>query len=164
MIISLDVMCEGDDLLRDTIAIAFAGNGLPKNGLRGPRDHKDRGATHYAIYPPFEGERDAMPDDAPKFYVPPWKYGREPRPQRLVFFQYEPSGSGGSVPFPFVMDAEGAADFARRWLRGAEYPKQPDTDGDNHRGWRVANRYDWIESHGYGGILAVAPAWITYGK
>lgn len=69
------------------------------------------------------------------------------------------------VPFPFKMDAEGAADFALRWLKdAADYGRQPDHDGDNCRGWRLYN-----ESWGHVGnhrsaIIAVLPAWAMIGK
>ncbi len=69
-----------------------------------------------------------------------------------------------AVPFPFKMDAKGAADFAERWLAEQDYGRQPGHDGDNGKGWRV-----YCEGWGHVGsmtyaICAVKPVWAMYGK
>lgn len=76
-----------------------------------------------------------------------------PRPRRATHYQitqerglvfcdhsFELSGDPKAAPYkdkiptdlvalPFKLDADGAADFAWRWLAECGYPKEPDTDG-----------------------------------
>lgn len=74
----------------------------------------------------------------------------------------------GAVPFPFMMDPSGAADFAARWLATADYGQEPDHDGDNTKGWRVflggfgrVHTSTGEEDHA---VCAVQPAWAMHGK
>lgn len=65
---------------------------------------------------------------------------------------------------PFKLDAEGAADFTRRWLAEQDYGRQPDHDGDNGKGFRI-----YCESWGRvgdlsGSFVAIQPCWAWYGK
>lgn len=83
-------------------------------------------------------------------------------PKHLVFFWT--GGGKDAVQMAFKLDAEGAADFARRWLAEAEYGEQPDHDGDNEKGWTVYNEA-WGHVDGeWQAIIAVQPTWAMYGK
>lgn len=87
----------------------------------------------------------------------------------LVFFWTEPRaaeqvGAPEPIGFPFKMDADGAAEFARRWLADTEYPKQPDHDGDNSKGWRVYNEAWGHIGNYWSAIIAVQPTWAMHGK
>jgi len=87
----------------------------------------------------------------------------------LVFFWTKPDpkdqvGAPEPVAFPFTMDPIGAADFASRWLAETTYPKEPDHDGDNGKGWRLYNE-SWGHIGNYwSAMIAVQPVWAMYGK
>lgn len=70
------------------------------------------------------------------------------------------------TPFPSSLGMTRCADLAVDWLEDvAKYPREPDHDGDNGRGWRCFTE-DWgrIEPFGFGAFLAVEPYWLMYGK
>lgn len=163
---NINITCEGDELLAQTIALVFAARGLDRTPQGARPDYKRPGATHYAVRPVVEGARQEMPDGFNG--LAPWKFGLEPKPHRLVFYDNrysseKPEG-GDQVALPFTLDAEGAADFARRWLAEADYGSQPDHDGDNGRGWRVYNE-GWGHVDGHrSAIVAITPVWAMYGK
>lgn len=145
----VDITAEGDSTLAAAMKLAFG---------------KYRSATHYAVRPAFAGEREEVPADAPKWTKGAWKYGKEPKPLRLVFYWSASESAPDLVALPFKMDAEGAADFARRWLAEADYGNQPDHDGDNEKGWRLYNEaWGHVDSH-WGAFVAVAPEWAMHGK
>jgi hypothetical protein len=151
--LQFDVTAEKSGILIDAMKLVFAALELLGTYPRGGR----RGVTHYAVRAETPGVE--LPSGG-------WEYGRQPRPHRLVFFNhYEPKQEDGDkVAFPFVMDADGAADFARRWLEQVEYGKQPDHDGDNEKGWRLYNE-NWGHIDGDNhAVIAVTPVWATYGK
>lgn len=104
------------------------------------------GATHYAV-------RSASPAED----------RRLARSQRMVLFWTKPSAAD-AIPFPFKMDAVGAADFATRWLAQADYGHKPDHDGDNGRGWRLYNECWGHVDDDSAAFVAIAPAWAMYGK
>lgn len=83
----------------------------------------------------------------------------------LIFLWSPPERKEPSVlPLPFRMDALSAAHFAGRWLAQTEFPRQPDHDGDNRKGWRVYNEaWGHVGSYHYA-IIAVQPAWAMLGK
>lgn len=83
----------------------------------------------------------------------------------LLLFWMNPGQTSLEVKsLPFKLDAEGAADFAQRWLAEADYGKEPDHDGSNGRGWRISTD-NWGRGGGYDyGIVAIQPAWAMYGK
>lgn len=87
------------------------------------------------------------------------------KPLRIVFYHVVPTHRDDFRALPFKLDAEGAADFALRWLNGAaEYGAEPDHDGDNEKGWRLYNE-DWGHVDGdWQALIAVAPNWAMYGK
>lgn len=134
----LEVTAEGPDRLRMVMGILFFDQ---YKSTRYPKR-----ATHYTIDP---------------------KAG-------LIFYDYqfaikEPDRARTEIPgnltkLPFTLDAEGAADFALRWLAETDYPKEPDHDGDNGKGWKVHLGQwgrvtdDW---HSFVGVL---PEWAMYGK
>ena len=65
---------------------------------------------------------------------------------------------------PFELDAEAAADFARRWLAEQNYGTEPDHDGDNGKGWRLYNEAWGHIGNEWQAFVAVKPAWAMYGK
>ena len=84
----------------------------------------------------------------------------------MVFLRYKPdTAPEGYSAFPFPMDADGASDFAARWLAVAPYPKEPDHDGDNEKGWRFYNEaWGHVGKYGHCALIAVRPSWQMYGK
>lgn len=82
---------------------------------------------------------------------------------RLTFFKYAYK-ENGVVQFPFAMDCDGMADFARRWLAEANYGKQPDHDGDNGKGWCVYTDIWGMVDGCHSAFVAVRPVWACYGK
>lgn len=119
-----------------------------------------RGASHYAIRAPFAGVRSEGDGRS-------WVYGQEPKPLRMIFFARSypaPIDMTDRISFPFTADSTVAAEFATRWLKECEYPKEPDTDGSTKNGWRVySERYGKIDGE-TSAIIAVAPLWAVYGK
>jgi hypothetical protein len=84
---------------------------------------------------------------------------------RLVFGHDYCEGKDGWQPFPAPLDVVGAADMAMRWLENADHGREPDHDGDNVRGWRVAvGAWGHVEPYGYGAFASVFPAWAMLGK
>lgn len=82
----------------------------------------------------------------------------------MIFLWHMHSSHTNAVALPFKMDADGAADFARRWLLDLDYGKQPDHDGDNERGWRLyTETWGKVASLDYS-ICAVQPMWAMFGK
>ncbi len=73
------------------------------------------------------------------------------------------AGAGVSV-LPFGLDAEGAGDFAMRYLAEARYGPTPDHDGDDQKAWRV-HVGEWGRiAEVDGAVCAVQPIWAMYGK
>jgi hypothetical protein len=121
-------------------------------------------AVGYAVRAAYPGEREEVPEGAPKHFRPDWKYGKRPKPLRLVFFWSDYEKRPDMVKFPFTLDAEGAADFAKRWLAEADYGKEPDHDGDNGKGWRLYCEGWGHVDDDHSSFVAVAPSWAMYGK
>ena len=92
------------------------------------------------------------------------KWREEPKELRLVLFWANREKADGFVPFPFKMDAKGAADFVCRWLAEADYGTPLDHDGDNKKGWRVYCEDCGHVDGDWGAFLAVSPRWALYGK
>lgn len=101
----------------------------------------------------------------------------------LIFMWHEHNGSPALIA-P-LEDAEAIADQIYAWLRIQDYGRQPDHDGDNHKGWRVnikgpvkskvQNEYfkpeqEWSQpwdityDHTSYDVFCVQPLWIEYGK
>jgi hypothetical protein len=87
-------------------------------------------------------------------------------PEKGLVFFWAPNLSSNKdiVKLPFKLDAEGAADFARRWLAEQDYGRDPGHDGDNGKGFRI-----YCESWGRiadlsGSFVAIQPEWAWYGK
>jgi len=146
---------EGDHILVEAMKLVFNAAKLVGVDAR----HDIKGVTHYAIREAVEGITNEMTGG--------WLYNNYPRPKRMVFLQHNDHGNkdlGDQVAFPFVMDAVGAADFARRWLSQVDYGREPDHDGDNAKGWKLYNE-EWgrVDSDS-SAVIAVAPVWAMYGK
>lgn len=92
------------------------------------------------------------------------KWREKPKDLRIVLFWTDRKNEDGFVPFPFKMDAKGAAEFVSRWLAEADYGTPPSHDGSNEKGWRVYCE-DWGHVDGdWSAFLAVSPYWALYGK
>lgn len=163
--LGFDMVCEGDQMLARAIGIVFSAKGKDRDPPAPRKDWKKGGATHYAIRPAVEGERNKAPEGFKYPHLMTW--AKEPKPQRIVFYDNrhrDKPESEDQIALPFTLDAVGIADFAARWLAEVDYGKQPDHDGDNGRGWRVyVEGWGHIDSH-WGAIVAVAPRWAMYGK
>lgn len=81
----------------------------------------------------------------------------------IVFYARQPSNPL-AVKLPFPLDAEGIADFARRWLPHADYPREPDTDGSTSRGWEADSGMHGCIADDYGAVILIRPWWAVYGK
>lgn len=117
----------------------------------------------YAIRDAVAGEaysEDCLKDPKDKYKL---KLDREPKERRLIFY-WTKTDRPDFVAFPFTLDAEGAADFASRWLAEEDYGRQPDHDGDNGKGWRLyCEGWGHVDSE-YQAFVAVSPRWAMYGK
>lgn len=148
-----DMTAEGVGSLASAMKLVFQIRGCEGSNPRGGK----RGVTHYAIRPVKEGQK--APDGK-------WLYNCEPRPLRLVFFNHYDikKEDGDKTTLPFKLDADGASDFARRWLEEADYGREPDHDGSNGKGWRIYNEgWGHVDNDHYG-VIAVTPVWAMYGK
>lgn len=72
--------------------------------------------------------------------------------------------SSGMTPLPAPMNAEEAVVFVRSWLRSVPYPKEPDHDGSNSKGWRVYNEKWGHVRGGHYDFVAIEPTWLWHGK
>ena len=82
---------------------------------------------------------------------------------KLVLFRY---GNGEDIiKFPTPLSVDATANMTFEWVRSTAYPREPDHDGDNEKGWLIWNdSWGQIEGFGYSSFLAIAPMWIMYGK
>jgi hypothetical protein len=139
----IEVVSDTDEELRQAMSLAFR--------VHGGKVWQQE-ATHYVIR-------------AAEVEEPPVHRSSAKRGERIAFFWTAPdSRVADAIALPFKLDAEGAADFARRWLAEVEYPPEPDIDGSVKKGWRLYNE-PWGHVEGvYAGICAVTPVWSEYGK
>jgi len=69
-----------------------------------------------------------------------------------------------SQPLPYPMDVAMAIPFVWNWLLQATYPRQPDHDGSNGKGWTFhRNGWGHVASSHYA-IVGIKPTWAMYGK
>lgn len=81
----------------------------------------------------------------------------------LAFARYD--SAPDMTPFPTELGPERCAEMAWDWLQKAEYPSQPDHDGDNEKGWLLrTDGWGHIDGLGYHYFIAVEPMWIMFGK
>lgn len=74
----------------------------------------------------------------------------------LVLFWSIANGSH-LLPSP-IKDSEKIASLIEDWLRDiATYPKEPDTDGNTKKGYRVEIGHNYV-------TCKITPTWIIYGK
>ena len=82
--------------------------------------------------------------------------------RRLVLYSY---ASDKMIPFPApFQNAYEVAVIVKRWLGNVEYPREPDTDGHNERGWRIFNEQYSRVGDEWEAFVAIEPVWLTYGK
>lgn len=69
-----------------------------------------------------------------------------------------------SQPLGRDINPFGAAQLATIWLKETEYGEEPDHDGSNRKGWRAFSHSigDALGCHYT--IIAIQPAWASYGK
>jgi hypothetical protein len=83
--------------------------------------------------------------------------------EKLAFARY-PSAPE-MTPFPTELGPDRCADMAWDWLQKSEYPRQPDHDGDNKKGWLLrTDGWGEVDGFGYQYFIAVEPMWIMFGK
>ena len=89
-------------------------------------------------------------------------YAIDKERNRIVLFQYD---DDRSVAFPAPLGPDQCAKLVSAWLDDANYPNEPDHDGDNAKGW-FCHTEGWghVEPFGHAAFLAVEPHWIQYGK
>ena len=87
----------------------------------------------------------------------------------LVFFWSDYEKIEGFMALPFELDADGATDFAERWLKETDYGEEPNHDGSNGKGYRVYTDSWGHVQNANGGLMhssmcAVQPAYAIHGK
>jgi len=84
----------------------------------------------------------------------------------LVLYWGQPSEvSPSPKELPYELDVKAAISFAWNWLRQAEWPREPDHDGSNERGFYVSTGDTWGHAGGsFYGIIQIKPDWLEYGK
>ena len=65
-----------------------------------------------------------------------------------------------SVPLPAPMGKDALIGLVLGWLEGAQYPEEPDHDGDNHKGWHLST----VGYEDFYATFKVEPYWVEYGK
>lgn len=108
-------------------------------------------ATHWAEAP----RTVQRPDPRPDLIIP-----------RLVLLWTDPKDPSFSPvhPFPSPVTAKGMEPIVVEWLKAQNYGKEPDHDGDNHKGWRIYNE-SWGHVVGrWQAFCAIEPEWMMYGK
>lgn len=115
-----------------------------------------RAATHYRIFPPDAEEADSLGWNAGRIGV----FG-----QSLCFYWSTPEEEQGAQELPYAMDVQSAREFARGWLRTAEYGREPDHDGSNVKGFGITSGGAWGHFRGsHYSMFAVTAEWIMHGK
>ena len=79
----------------------------------------------------------------------------------LIFFWRE---EVGSMQLDQPLNHIQSTIHALKWLSKANYPKEPDHDGTNKRGWRVFNGNWGGVMRSSCSIIAIQPEWLMYGK
>lgn len=84
--------------------------------------------------------------------------------KRLILFWTAPDARFSAQAFISKASPESLVVMIRDWLAGVEYPKEPDHDGDNSKGFRVFNEaWGHVEGESYA-ICGIEPAWLMHGK
>lgn len=90
---------------------------------------------------------------------------RDGKPRLLFTWLRAPVEGSGWTPFVTPIAAEQALAVVKGWLNCANYGREPDHDGDNHKGWRVyCDSWGHVDPYGHAGLCAIEPAWAMYGK
>lgn len=94
------------------------------------------------------------PIDVVKFYSVSESHG-------LILYWAE---CNDAKPLPFVMAEKAAADFAWNWLQQADYPPEPDHDGENGKAFQIYNEA-WTHVNGrWEARVGIRPVWAMFGK
>lgn len=90
-------------------------------------------------------------------------YGYRIHENKIAFAQYQSAPE--MTPFPTELGADRCAEIAYDWLQKAEYPREPDHDGDNKKGWLLrTDGWGQVEGLDYHYFVSVEPTWIMFGK
>lgn len=82
----------------------------------------------------------------------------------LIFYWTDVKNSEIVKKLPFSLKNDQMARFAFDWLKQAEYPRQPDHDGINKKGYVIYNE-SWSQvGEMYQAFIAIKPMWVVYGK
>ncbi len=94
--------------------------------------------------------------------------GRLSAESAMILYWHEPEKwtewpDACSLPFP--LSAEATIPFLWNYLQTADYPPEPDHDGDNGKGFLLTTGNGWghVEGSHYS-IFMVKPEWQMYGK
>tara|TARA_Y100001973_G_scaffold99594_1_gene159059 strand:+ start:371 stop:748 length:378 start_codon:yes stop_codon:yes gene_type:complete len=81
----------------------------------------------------------------------------------IVLMQY--ANNKDMIPFMTPLSASACADMIFEWVKNQPYPKEPDHDGSNKKGWIVwVDKFNRIDGQDYHAFVAIKPEWIMYGK
>lgn len=98
------------------------------------------------------------PGSKAKYYSVNEKFG-------MILYWSKPEEEQNSQPLPYEMDLNASGDFVWNWLKNTKYPKQPDHDGDNSKGFFITNGDGWGHVNGsFYSIVAVQPEYMMHGK
>jgi len=81
---------------------------------------------------------------------------------RFILYRY--TSSDAMIPFPTPLSMNRCAELIWDWLQSSEYPREPDHDGDNKKGWLCYTEGWGHVNHDYRAFIAVEASWIMYGK
>lgn len=77
----------------------------------------------------------------------------------VTLYRHVPASAKGVMELPVPVPVAHFVAIVQAWLATATYPKQPDHDGDNKKGWLVQ-----IEDQDWTQVVTIRPTWMMYGK
>lgn len=140
----IDITSEGDEAL--ALALQIVWDNAPGGK-----------ATHYKVMSYTDAETEMSGRYDIKVETHP---DEKPLPTLILLWNAE----ADAMPLPYPLDLEGAINFAKGWLKNAEYGEEPDHDGSNGKGWRIFNNNWGHVMQLHYGIVGIRPNWAWYGK
>ena len=85
---------------------------------------------------------------------------------RLILFWCVSRETPDASRFPAPLKPEMLVPIVEQWLDSVDYGREPDHDGDNHRGFYLTNGDKWchITGQGHYACLDIRPQWMMFGK
>lgn len=121
-------------------------------------------ATHFAVREAQAGERHEAPEGFKYPHMLDWKYGKAPKPFRLVLYWSGSENTSDVQPLLFPLTKDNITDFVWSWLSAQDYGREPNHDGHNGKGWRVyCEGWGHVDNH-WSAFVAISPTWAMYGK